>query len=61
MRLGVLAAVFVAPLVVSAALADIAPTPDRGPPMGDAGGLTLHGPVGSGRIRPRQRPALLQD
>ena len=41
MRLGVLVAVFVAPLVVSAALADIAPTPDRGPPSGDAGGLTF--------------------
>ena len=41
MRLEILAAAFVAPLVVSAALADIAPTPDRGPPMGDAGGLTF--------------------
>ena len=41
MRLGVLAAAFAAPLVVSAALADIAPTPDRGPPLGDAGGLTF--------------------
>jgi hypothetical protein len=41
MRLGVLVAVFVAPLVVSAALADIAPTPDRGPPMGEAGGLSF--------------------
>jgi hypothetical protein len=41
MRLGVLAVAFAAPLVVSAALADIAPTPDRGPPMGDAGGLTF--------------------
>ena len=42
MRLGVLAAAFAAPLVVSAALADIAPTPDRGPPIGDAGGLPFH-------------------
>jgi hypothetical protein len=41
MRLGVLAAAFAAPLVVSAALADIAPTPDRGPPIGDAVGLTF--------------------
>ena len=41
MRLGVLAAAFAAPLVVSAALADIAPTPDRGPPAGDAGGLSF--------------------
>ena len=41
MRLSVLAVVFAAPLVVSAALADIAPTPDRGPPMGDAGGLSF--------------------
>ena len=41
MRLGILAAAFAAPLVVSAALADIAPTPDRGPPIGDAGGLTF--------------------
>jgi hypothetical protein len=41
MRLGILAAVLAAPLVVSAALADIAPTPDRGPPIGDAGGLTF--------------------
>ena len=41
MRLGFLAAAFAAPLVVSAALADIAPTPDRGPPSGDAGGLTF--------------------
>ncbi len=41
MRLGVLAAAFAATLVVSAALADIAPTPDRGPPSGDAGGLSF--------------------
>ncbi len=41
MRLTVLAAAFAAPLVVSAALADIAPTPDRGPPSGDAGGLSF--------------------
>ena len=41
MRLSFLAAAFAAPLVVSAALADIAPTPDRGPPSGDAGGLTF--------------------
>jgi len=41
MRLGVFAAALATPLVVSAALADIAPTPDRGPPMGDAGGLTF--------------------
>jgi hypothetical protein len=41
MRLGVLVAAFAAPLVVSAALADIAPTPDRGPPMGEAGGLSF--------------------
>jgi hypothetical protein len=41
MRLSVLAAAFAASLVVSAALADIAPTPDRGPPIGDAGGLTF--------------------
>ncbi len=41
MRLGFLAVVFAAPLAVSAALADIAPTPDRGPPMGDAGGLSF--------------------
>jgi hypothetical protein len=41
MRPGILAAVLAAPLVVSAALADIAPTPDRGPPSGDAGGLTF--------------------
>ena len=41
MRLRRLAAAFVAPLVVSAALADIAPTPDRGPPIGDAGGLSF--------------------
>jgi hypothetical protein len=41
MRLGFLAAVFIAPLAVSAALADIAPTPDRGPPMGEAGGLSF--------------------
>ncbi len=39
MRLGVLAVAFAAPFVVSAALADIAPTPDRGPPLGEAGGL----------------------
>lgn len=41
MRRRFLAVVFAAPLVVSAALADIAPTPDRGPPMGDAGGLSF--------------------
>jgi hypothetical protein len=41
MRLGFFAVVFAAPLVVSAALADIAPTPDRGPPVGDAGGLSF--------------------
>jgi len=41
MRLEILAAAFAAPLVASVALADIAPTPDRGPPMGDAGGLTF--------------------
>ena len=41
MRLGCLAAAFIAPLAVSAALADIAPTPDRGPPMGEAGGLSF--------------------
>jgi len=41
MLLGVFAAALATPLVVSAALADIAPTPDRGPPMGDAGGLTF--------------------
>ena len=41
MRLEILVAAFAAPLVVSAALADIAPTPDRGPPIGDAGGLTF--------------------
>jgi hypothetical protein len=41
MRLGFLAAAVIAPLAVSAALADIAPTPDRGPPMGDAGGLSF--------------------
>jgi hypothetical protein len=39
MRLKILAAAFAAPLAVSAALADIAPTPDRGPPLGEAGGL----------------------
>jgi hypothetical protein len=41
MRLKILAAAFAAPLAVSAAFADIAPTPDRGPPMGDAGGLSF--------------------
>ena len=41
MRFAILAAAFVAPLVASVALADIAPTPDRGPPAGDAGGLTF--------------------
>jgi hypothetical protein len=41
MRLRVLAVAFAAPLAASAALADIAPTPDRGPPAGDAGGLTF--------------------
>jgi hypothetical protein len=41
MRLGVFAAVLLAPLAASAAFADIAPTPDRGPPIGDAGGLTF--------------------
>ncbi len=41
MRLSFVAAAFAAPFVVSAALADIAPTPDRGPPTGDAGGLTF--------------------
>jgi len=41
MRLRILAAALAAPLVVSTALADIAPTPDRGPPSGDAGGLTF--------------------
>jgi len=41
MRLKILAAAFAAPFVVSAALADIAPTPDRGPPSGDAGGLSF--------------------
>jgi hypothetical protein len=41
MRLEILAAAVAAPLVVSAAWADIAPTPDRGPPLGDAGGLTF--------------------
>jgi len=41
MRLGVLVAAVAAPLVISVALADIAPTPDRGPPLGDAGGLTF--------------------
>jgi hypothetical protein len=41
MRLEILAAAFAGPLVVSAALADIAPAPDRGPPMGEAGGLTF--------------------
>ena len=39
MRLSFVAAAFAAPFVVSAALADIAPTPDRGPPSGDVGGL----------------------
>jgi len=41
MRLKVLAAVLAAPLSVAAAFADIAPTPDRGPPLGDAGGLSF--------------------
>ena len=41
MRLEIFAAAFAAPLLVSVALADIAPTPDRGPPMGDAGGLSF--------------------
>ncbi len=41
MRLRILAAAFAAPLIVSIAWADIAPTPDRGPPLGDAGGLTF--------------------
>jgi hypothetical protein len=41
MRLKILAVAFAAPLVVSTALADIAPTPDRGPPIGDAGGLSF--------------------
>jgi hypothetical protein len=41
MRLKLLAAAVLAPLVVPAAWADIAPTPDRGPPAGDAGGLSF--------------------
>jgi hypothetical protein len=41
MRLSFVAAAFAAPFVVSTALADIAPTPDRGPPSGDAGGLSF--------------------
>ena len=41
MRLSVLAVALAAPLAISAALADIAPTPDRGPPSGDAGGLSF--------------------
>ena len=41
MRLKILAAAVLAPLVVPAAWADIAPTPDRGPPAGDAGGLSF--------------------
>lgn len=41
MRLKILAAAAAAPLLASVALADIAPTPDRGPPMGDAGGLSF--------------------
>ena len=41
MRLRVHAVAFAATLFVSAALADIAPTPDRGPPLGDAGGLSF--------------------
>ena len=41
MRLEILAAADAAPLVVSAALADTAPTPDRSPPIGDAGGLSF--------------------
>ena len=41
MRLRILAAAFAAPLIVSIAWADIAPTPDRGPPLGDAGGLSF--------------------
>ena len=35
------AAALAAIFAVSAALADIAPTPDRGPPAGDAGGLSF--------------------
>ncbi|MGO4869142.1 MAG: hypothetical protein ACLPGW_00785 [Roseiarcus sp.] len=41
MRLKIFAVAIAAPLVVSAAWADIAPTPDRGPPSGDAGGLSF--------------------
>jgi hypothetical protein len=37
LRTGALAAA----LLASSALADIAPTPDRGPPTGDAGGLSF--------------------
>jgi hypothetical protein len=40
MRLAGFAVAF-ATLVVPVALADIAPTPDRGPPIGDAGGLSF--------------------
>jgi len=41
MRLRTLAAAFAAPPVISADLADIAPTPDRGPPSGDAAGVNV--------------------
>lgn len=41
MRLEIFAVASTAALAVTAAFADIAPTPDRGPPMGDAGGLSF--------------------
>jgi len=41
MRPLALAAFAAAALAASAALADLAPIPDRGPPIGDAGGLSF--------------------
>jgi hypothetical protein len=69
MRLGCLAAAFIAPLAVSAALADIAPTPDRGPPIGDVGGLTFMiqaiqvemGPANGPRYSKTEQVAVLTD
>lgn len=41
MRNGLRVAAVASTLLAGAAFADIAPTPDRGPPMGEAGGLSF--------------------
>ena len=48
-------------LAAATARADILPTPDRGPPMGSAGGLRLRRPIRPGRDGACQRAALLKE